>query len=440
MDIETPANQTTLEDFKENAELGDEGVGFVLYENENGERYWVWDRFEITRRDFLRKGLKLLYRGIVVSGIAGIVFKETGGRVGLKQVWPNAFYKKESEGVLSQNTIDTLLFNHRISWNNFKRESTSMLYNEQYVDDDRDVHLISVFFRDITSEFYADLMKASERNKSINIWIAAPHLGKHSPLEIHEDVEVVCFRELIRNTVWGEVYGQLAENNPDNRVPHPDDRLLNRIRALAESLRVLQALTFLKHRRNNVNVGFINDDEISLRGRVMSNTRASFVLNPKGTIGTAGPKIGYITSNSDIISALDDERVNIVDDGNFYSIEELEHVSETVYNKLIPYIDDARTAGKLDNDESEKLVENVDELFMSDSASLDIPIRNWVGENGRRKLLKRKLHNVRGIVNDACPFEVPADRTWNNISPDQMYSKAGRVVRSNPDPLSDVGL
>lgn len=376
-----------------------------------------------TRRVFL----KLLGSTATVGG--GIAIKGTAIPEVLQNFWPNALYNEEAGSMLTLSTIETLLTDHRLGWEEFKNRSTEFLYNPDVVTTYDDVHLLSVFHRAIDKEFIEAIEKSSHRANNVFVYFADPvhHQTKGTPaLELHEEIELRSFRHLFYDTTWSRFYNEVVKHPANDKVPHPDHSKLNRIRALANALRAIQMGTFLTHTYQNVYVRLIDHHEISLRGRLIGDHHASFLLNPKATIGTTPPRAGFITRQDPIISELHEERERI-SNKRTYDLVDLVNLSREARDRGQRLLDATVSEGVISSNQVTEIADNLDALTIDGTSEFDT-VDDWIGD--REEKNRKIVNNITEKVNKLQFFTEPQGDQGEVPPPNDLYeSMEQRVLR-----------
>lgn len=438
--------QTDLNAWIEAADEGDQTLAWVKAETlndgadeseketEQTDRVrWLFDLVEKPRNwtSSRRAFLKLLGSSATIGG--GIAFK--GGAIPsvLQNFWPNALHQEESESVLDAATVETLLSDFKLGWEEFTDRSKEVLYNPDIVTSYDDVHLLSVFYRAIDKDFMNAIEKSARRADSVYVYFADPvnHQTKEtSALELYEEIELRCFRHLFHNANWARFYNEVVENPANDKVPHPDDSTLNRVRALANALRAIEMGAFLTHNYRNVHVRLIDHHEISVRGRLIGDNRATFLMNPKGTIGTTPPRLGFVTNQDPIIDELHEERERI-SNKRTYDLADLVNLSEITSERGRTLLDTAVEDDVLSSRRASSVAEKLDELAIDEKREFDRGSDEWVHDHDKENRIL--VNEITDEINDVQPFTEPSERRRELLRPGRLYKTVERrVLRDNP--------
>ncbi|WP_410765138.1 hypothetical protein [Haloferax sp. DFSO60] len=418
--------QAELDHWYDSGHEDDETLGWGLIEDPDGNNRLrlVFDIIQ-KKVDSHTQGRRAFLKtiGSVVASASVLPVTSAGTSESLQHFWPNALCGEESENALDLDTLDTLLFDNQLDWNQFKQQSQDIITDPDIVTSYDDVHLLSVFFRSIDVDFIRAIEASASRANQVFVYFADPvshRTEETSALELHEDIELESFRHLFQDTQWGQFYDAATAHPANGRVPHPDSIILNRVRALANALRAIQMGVFLTTTMKNVHIRLVNHHEISLRGRLVGNHHASFVLNPKATIGTTPPRAGFITKKGVIIGELHEERRRITTKET-YSAPDLVEMGEQVRTRIETLLDEALVRDEIELSTAAEIRTHADTLTLGAAADCNTSLDEW---EARDRTNRKCVHQVRQLVNEAQPFDESARVSEQSpLPPGELFSK-----------------
>lgn len=417
------------------SEVGEKKLIWGLYEDSDGTLVFQFNLGEIrtTRRAFL----ELLAKAGGMSLLMAYTL-ETSSKEFLENFWPDSLQQYERRTNLSPDLLMEFLTEQQVeNWTRFKEKSTQMLVPDPdsvYDVTKRDLHLTSVFFRDLDPDFYDILTDAIGVANSVSLYILDPldhrAAGRDlSALEHHEAIELEMFRDFAKNKMWWDMYAQL-----NNAVPHPNSHYLNWIRALVNASRAIQSLVFFNEQSQFNNVLYMDSHRASLRARIVGDQQASFVVIPKGTIGTTKPTAGMITNDSDLIGELKSElkkrtkgraRPGEHPMGTPRTTANLLEDNEKVLDRARTHLQDAHACGEVTSEEKGVINDYLNGFEIRSDVRRELStVETWSWHDD---CLRNRIDSLTAYVNDILPFEKPDEISEFELNPNAMYAQAEQI-------------
>lgn len=395
------------------------------------------------RRWFLKQvgtGTYIATTGYTVWDMYGDVTRTS--KQHFRQFWPDALFEfaKQTSGDL---TVSVLQRSH-LPWDknratdeqpNFLKRSTTFLTDESNRGDD--IFISTVFFRAIKQDMFTAFKNAEKNDNTVHVGFADPRPGRSgwSPLDRHEDREVLLFQYYVNSRPWQRLAMPLS-STPWDEVPHPNDPVLNRIRAHLESLRMIQTALYLSTRRDNVRFYPIdNTEKMSLRGRIIGRDKmASFVRLEKGLIGTTNPTKGYVTENQQLVRELHHELDDLstrlsLEDPDPFTDDELTETYDEVQAHARATTEEAVEEGLLTEEQADELRDVIDDsaFDLPSASAFDVPYSEW-RERMDQPIRNRITDDALSILDEAEPepFEEcdPTLGEFRSMAPRRAYEKS----------------
>jgi hypothetical protein len=350
-----------------------------------------------------------------------------------EQFWPDSLYNYASENIPAANQMywDSIMSD----FNKFVDKSTNILAEE--VDYGDTVHLMSYFFRALDGSILKTIDKMQETAREVNLYALDPIEGRggDSTLELNTDREVIIFKHLVNDDDTKDTF--INDGMPWKSVSIVSDKSLNRIRANFHALRMMQLAIYLTDKFENVHFFPMHSPEKApLRGRIIESDHegesiAAFVRLEKGIVGTSNMTKGHVTKDNDFIRELNEERQKFMRTTNGkrdpYNIDELEQRYELILQKLLRYIGECESSGKISPQISNELEQHADKLRLEHTweryrqDDLEVWYKNY-----KKELLEPIQMEIQELLaEEAGSFaEAESKLSVNSSEPAAIYEKA----------------